>query len=200
MSKTWILIISAVVLVGLVVGGVIVYGSSRKSSLISNTSGDSLLPTIKPVVVTDANYRDDSGLTFNYPHDATVTDITPNDNAYYTLLDIRKGGQSLRITIKDGDFKVPADASLVGAVNLGKFAAKQYSYKSQADSLFATVAVNQGVVYLIEGPKDGGYWEDLQNAVVASVSFGTSAPAANTNSSGSDTSTSTVDEGEEVVE
>ncbi len=91
---------------------------------------------------------------------------------------------------------MPTDASLVGAATLGKFSAKQYTYKSKGDDILGTVAVNQGIVYLVEGPKDGGSWEDLQNAIVGSVNFGTQQAA--TTSGRSDTST--VDEGEETVE
>src|SRR5258708_33294736 len=197
MSKKWV-IVGGVVLAG-IVGGILFFSYSKKSANLetSNATANFLATTPKSTFNLDTSYKDDSGLTFKYPSDATVTDITPNDNSYYTLLDIRRGDKSIRITVKDGDFKVPADASLVGAATLGKFSAKQYTYKSKGDDTLGTVAVNQGIVYLVEGPKDAGYWEDLQTGVVGSVNFGTQeAATTNSGSAGS----SVVDEGEETVE
>src|SRR5258708_1268216 len=196
MSKKWV-IVGGVVLAG-IVGGILFFSYSKKSANLetSNATDNFLATTPKSTFNLDTSYKDDLGLTFKFPSDATVTDITPNDNSYYTLLDIRRGDKSIRITIKDGEFTLPTDASLVGAATLGKFSAKQYAYKSKGDDTLATVAVNQGIVYLVEGPKDGSNWEDLQNAIVGSVNFGTQQAA--TTSGGSDTST--VDEGEETVE
>jgi hypothetical protein len=197
MSKLYVVII-ILGLALLAIGGILFFGYNKKSQIAENTNTINSLSESSPVpgINLDSNYKDDSGLTFKYPGDATVTDITPNDNSYYTLLDIKRGEKSIRITIKDGDFKVPADASLVGAASLGKFSAKQYSYKSGGDEVLATVAVNQGIVYLVEGPKDNGSGEDLQNAIVGSVNFGTQDAATNSGSGSSET----VDEGEEVIE
>ena|SRR6185369_3901525 len=197
MSKLYVVII-ILGLALLAIGGILFFGYNKKSQIAENTNTINSITESSPIpgITLDSNYKDDSGLTFKYPSDATVTDITPNDNSYYTLLDIKRGDKSIRITIKDGDFKVPADASLVGAASLGKFPAKQYSYKSGGNDTLATVAVNQGIVYLVEGPKDSGAGEDLENAIVGSVNFGTQEAATNSGSGSSET----VDEGEEVVE
>lgn len=137
-------------------------------------------------------YQDESGFSFKHPMNLKVSDITPNDETYYSLVDVREGNKSLRVSVKDGEFKVPADATLVGAATLGGIPAKQYSYKVNSETVMATVAVQGGIVYLVEGPKDGAFWEDTQNIIVSSFNIGLQAA---TSGGGS-----TIDEGEEIVE
>jgi hypothetical protein len=189
----------------LLIIGILVFGGAlgfvafkiKNPNLSQNTSNLDVVvaDTETAAPANDVLYQDGSGFSFKYPENLRVSDVTPNDDTYYSLVDVRQGGKSLRISVKDGEFKVPSDASLVGAATLAGISAKQYTYKVNSEDTLATVAVQSGIVYLIEGPRDGGFWEDTQNTIVASFNVGNQA-SASTNSA----SSSTIDEGEEVVE
>lgn len=205
MSKKTLIIIA--VLAVLVIGGVTGYfvlGSKTSSggtrerslSLLPKTSDD------KEEVNADTLYEDSAGFSFMYPKDIKVTDVTPEEDEYYTQLNLTKGNEKIVMTAKDTSAKNADDwlksdttyagASLVGASTLAGISAKQYS---KGESLI-TIAVDQGVVYLIEGKKDGAYWEDVQRAIISSFKFAGTAPASAPSSGGSDI----VYEEEEVIE
>ena len=96
----------------------------------------------------------------------TVKDVTPDNEIYYTVLELTEKGMKLTLNIKDTASKTvedwlksseaPKDLKLYGATSLGETAATQYA----DDSKLYTVAIDQGVLYFIEGPKDGGFWEE----------------------------------------
>lgn len=130
-------------------------------------------------------YQDASGFSFNYPDVATASDVTPEDNSYYSVLEITspKTSGKIKITIKDtkvssvdewlyGGEETPKSGKLVGAASLGNLSAKQYSLSRDSENLLLTATVDQKVLYLIEGPKDSGFWEDAQNTIVYSFSLG----------------------------
>lgn len=142
----------------------------------------------------DLLYQDASGFSFKYPKSLNVADVTPaDDDSYYSRLEIIKGEEKLTITVKDGSVdSFIKGATLAGATTLGGISAKQY----RIDQKLITIAAASGVIYLIEGPKDAGFWEDTQNIVVSTFTLGEE-PAPGDIGGNSD---NTIYESEEVVE
>lgn len=148
-------------------------------------------------------YKDESGFSFKYLEGLNVEDVTPENDSYYSVLSLKKGGKELKISMQDTNYKTlekwlekeitsPEGASVVGAASLGGLSAKQYS---DGEKLW-TVAIDRGVLYSIVGPKDAGYWEKLHDLIVSSLSFLKPEQAGSGSSSGG----SAVYEEEEVVE
>ncbi len=173
MSKSLILVgIVLVVLIGLA-SGYLLLGSRL------GTSGPSLssITNLKEQLKGDLTYTDESGFSFSYPKSVKVSDTTPDDDTYYTVLTLSKDGSQMTVTAKDTKAKTPDEwiksdsryqgASLAGATNMGGISAKQYSLGGK----LITAGVDAAVVYLIEGPKDGGFWEDTQGVVASSFAF-----------------------------
>jgi hypothetical protein len=195
-----IVIIGIIIVLVLVVGGLGGYfvfslrnknNSSNFSSLVSQL-------TESEEVTAEATYADESGFSFGYPKGVIVSDVTPDEDIYYSVLALSKGGNQITLTAKDTKVKtidewiedgLGENPSLYGATTLGDLSARQYTL----DSKLYTVAVGQEVVYLIEGPKDDGFWENTQNLVVSTFKFGF-------DSSDSGGSIETIYEEEEIVE
>lgn len=207
MSKRVLLIV--VVLVLLTIGGVTGYfvlSSKGTSSEARSGRSFSIIPKTsqkeKTEVKAEVLYEDTSGFSFRYPKGVKVSDVTPEDDTYYSQLNLAEGSEKMTITLKDTSSKtidawfksdpIYSGASLVGATTLGGISAKQYA-KSET---LITVALDQGILYLIEGPKDGAFWEEAQNAIVPTFSFAT----ASKSSSSSSSSSNIEYEEEEVVE
>lgn len=202
MSKAKLVILSAGVLVaGVLTAFGVIFFKSQKEPLVS-------LPQIQkspasPTLEAEETYRDEAGFSFGYPKDVKISDITPDEAAYYSKLSLKKEGKEMTISAKDTKYKnpeewlnkdkdAPEDASLVGAVALGGISAKQYA----SDGKLWTVAVDQRVLYLIEGPKDNGFWESFHDLLVSTFNFSKSEQATGGASSGE----SAIYEEEEVVE
>jgi hypothetical protein len=158
-----------------------------------------LLP-FKKKATADKTYTDEAGFSFSYPKDVTVEDVTPEDGKAYSVLTLTYQEKVVTLqaletsykTVEDWlakDKSAPKGVTLVGATTLGAVSAKQYSL---GDKLM-TVAVDQGVVYLIEGPQDGDYMEDTQNLLVSTFAFADM-------ESNTPATTNVVYEEEEVVE
>lgn len=181
--------------------------------LTKNQGPKSLLETAGTTPKTQATtekeetYTDSAGFSFKHPESIAVADKTPNDDAYYTLLTLTsktsKGGP-LTIIIKDTSFKTvddwlakdstaPSGATLAGATSLGGISAKQYTKTGK----LWTVAIDSGILYLIEGTRDGGYWDKVQDLAVSSFTLG-KPQAPQPASGGSDSGT--IYEEEEVIE
>lgn len=169
MSKKTLIIISAVLLVIVAAaGGVYLASRYRKST---SESPASFFPATNPFVAKeeDVSYYDESGFSFQYPQSFKISDETPEDSSYYTLLVLSKDDQSIKITVKDtADKKTDALGDLLGALTLDNISAKQYK---KGNNLI-TAAIDQGVLYSIEGPKDGGYWEEVQGKIASTFKFG----------------------------
>ena len=158
MSKKWIIItLVSVILVASGLGAIL-YLDSREPK-----EDDKKARQLAPNVVRtteDLTYDDASGFSFKYPRDVQVKDVTPDDNVFYTMLTLKKEGSELTISIKDSNYqtvdswlgKEGGDATLSGAVSLGGISGKQFI----KDGNLLTVAVDKGVLYLVEGKKDGG--------------------------------------------
>lgn len=202
MSKTKLVILSAGVLVaGVLTAFGVTFLKSQKELPVGlpQFQKSPAGPTLEP----EETYRDEAGFSFGYPKDIKVSDITPDEAAYYSKLSLKKEGKKLIISAKDTKYKnpeewltkdkdAPEDTSLIGAISLGGISAKQYA----SDGKLWTVATDQGVLYLIEGPKDGGFWESLHDLLVSTFSF--SKPEKATGATGS--GDGAIYEEEEVVE
>ncbi len=155
------------------VAGGYLFISSRGKNAGSDTG------SIKPADKKDEvkagfTYQDESGFSFGYPKGIKVTDVTPDDEIYYSKLDLTKGKDVLTISLMDTKAKSIDEwvknetsyenSALVGATSLAGISAKQYVNQGK----MLTLAIDSGVLYFIESLKDSGYWEDVQNIVVSS--------------------------------
>jgi len=178
MGKKIILII-VILILGVVLGGGIYYFIKKNQNSASNkvkgTPNSNLQLKSEETIGDDLTYTSDAGFSFKYPKGIKVTDVTPSGDEYYTVLSLKGSGGEATITAKDTLYKTLDDylkslnpkPVLSGAVTLGGISAKQYS---QSAKLF-TFAIDKGVLFQIESPKDNGYWEKVQDTVVTSFVF-----------------------------
>lgn len=198
--------IIAVVIVGGLVWALLTKNQGPKSLLGPTATA----PKTEGATEKEKTYTDTSGFSFKHPESIAVADKTPNDDTYYTLLSLEsktskdlpaQAGGPLTITIKDTSFKTvdewltkdpaaPKGATLNGATSLGGISAKQYTQSGKN----WTVAIDGGILYYIQGPKDGSYWDKVQD--LAASSFTIAKPQAT--SGGTDSGV--IYEGEEVIE
>ncbi len=177
MSKK-VLIISAVV--AIVVGGgltsyVLLSPKTKEAPSLENVFSPDEAGSQETGV-----YNDSSGFSFKYPKGVTVADATPDN--YYSLLNVSKGNEKLTITVKDGkasDINYPG-AQIMGDASLDSVSAKQY----KKDGNLITAGIDNGIVYVIEGPADGGFWENAQNTIVSSFSLSESGQSASSGGQG----------------
>jgi len=196
MSKKVIILVSVFVLLLAAGGGYLIVSLKNKANTSSIPTGESI--TSEEVASANLDYSDASGFSFKYPKSLRVDDITPLDDSYYSKVSLTKSGEKLTVTVKDETAKGVEEflsgddyyknAALSGATTLAGIPAKEYSL----DGKKITIALKDGILYLIEGSKDGGFWESTQGVVVSTFSFGQK-------SSGSSDANTTY-EAEEVVE
>ncbi|MBI1864073.1 hypothetical protein HYS03_02590 [Candidatus Woesebacteria bacterium] len=137
--------------------------NSRQSNLSAPQE-----PT-KAVISTEV-YQDSSGFSFKYPKEVTVSDITPNDNTYYSKLSLKKDSSQLTFSVYDSQDNPYKSDTLIGATTLDTIAINQYEINGKLIS----AGLDKQILYVIEGPKDGGYWEDIQNNLISSFQLGLS--------------------------
>jgi len=200
-KKKWVFIgVGAlVILLGLVTTFFIVYGPKKRITLPSALT---TLQLIKGEVSGDLVYEDASGFSFKYPKDIKVSDITPDEENYYTQLSLENSGQEMKVSMLDTtyqsldewleeDSEAPKGATLIGAVSLDGVSARQYSFEAK----LLTAAIDQEVLYLIESPKDELYWDKVHELFISSFAFAEPEPAAGGASGGN-----VIYEAEEVIE
>jgi hypothetical protein len=198
-NKIFFLVIILVIIIGGSLTGYFLFSNKK----ISNNSKEASLTNLfqKEEITADLTYKDSSGFSFQYPASIKVTDVTPNNELFYTSLKLSKGDDNLTINIQDTSFKTAddwflsedstSDLKFSKTIDLGGISAKQYS----SNSKIITVAVDKGVLYLIEGINDKGYWEKTQEIITSTFSF-----AGIKTGGGSDSSDGTIYEEEEVIE
>jgi hypothetical protein len=197
MNKKLIILISVLVLLLATGGGYLIVSLKNKTNISPTPSSESA--TAKEVASPDLDYSDASGFSFSYPKSLRVEDVTPSDDSYYSKLTLTKSGGKLTITVKDETEKTIdgflssddyyKNAAISGATTLAGIPAKEYGL----DGKKITVALKDGILYLVEGNKDGDFWEGAQGIVVSTFSFGQK-------SSESSSDANTTYEPEEVVE
>lgn len=178
MSKRTLIILGAVLTVVFGSGlGVFVFSQklkgpegTDKTGLESENKG--LLQVLTKPEGKLASYQDESGYSFDYTDSIKVEDVTPNDNNYYSSLEMKKGSDTLTVKITVGNinpYKNNKNAVILGTAAMDGITASQYNVGGR----LVSVAIDQGVLYVIDGPKDGGFWEETQNRILSSFKFGT---------------------------
>lgn len=208
MSKRVVVVLGAIGLVVAVAGGTLFFlfktNNTKTNGSNSGAQGLSANDLSPEGMANGASvYNDDSGFSFKYPSDFVVTDITPtDDNAYYSLLEVKRSGDVIRISVKDGNYQIPpgaAAATLASAsatLKLGDFKPKQYTYEDNGIMKTLTLASSQGVSYAIDGVTTNDSEKAIYNSVVASFVLGKQSVPSTSNSA----DTNTIDEGTEVVQ
>ena len=198
-KKKIILLVALGLALGLLVG-IVIYFLGKNSE---KTAGDNLLNLTedRENEANDLFWEDEAGFSFYYPEGIEINDETPDNDVYYSKLILSQGGGEITLSVQDTKESKIEDylkknaqlgtASLYGATNLGDMSAKQYA---NGNSLF-TLAIDQGVLFLIQGPKDGAFWEKTQALIVDTFAF---KGQEKTTTSG--TSNNVIYEEEEVVE
>lgn len=180
----------------------------------SETLPESLLTSLLPrseKVTADLVYEDTSGFSFDYPKSIEVSDVTSDEDVYYTVLSLKRGGEEMKVSMLDTEHEsiedwfdkgsdAPESLSLVGAVSLGGVSASQYKNGGK----LLTVAVDQGVLYLIESPtlpagrqEDESYWDNVHDLFVSSFAFASPEPAGGSGGAGGG---NVIYEPEEIIE
>ena len=165
-----------------------------------------ILETIKISTKEAVLFEDESGFSFKYYNDLTVTDITPDDDEHYSLLSVINNDKKelVRIKLADTKYKKLNDwlkswekeasvtAKLSGATALDNIAASNYSTENQ---LF-TAAIDHEVLYLIETMNQEPETKKLFELIIQS--FKLDLPESRSPESG--TIDTTIYESEEVIE
>ena len=165
-----------------------------------------ILETIKISTKEAVLFEDESGFSFKYYNDLTVTDITPDDDEHYSLLSVINNDKKelVRIKLADTKYKKLNDwlkswekeasvtAKLSGATALDNIAASNYSTENQ---LF-TAAIDHEVLYLIETMNQELETKKLFELIIQS--FKLDLPESRSPESG--TIDTTIYESEEVIE
>jgi len=173
------------------------------------TTNEDITPipeTIKISTKEAVLFEDESGFSFKYYNDLTVTDITPDDDEHYSLLSVINNDKKelVRIKLADTKYKKLNDwlkswekeasvtAKLSGATALDNIAASNYSTENQ---LF-TAAIDHDVLYLIETMNQEPETKKLFELIIQS--FKLDLPESRSPESG--TIDTTIYEAEEVIE
>lgn len=169
--------------------------SNNQNSLINSDSNEDKEQNL----AAESTYEDTAGFSFKYPSSIKVTDVTPSGDTYYSVLNLSANEGQMKITVQDSTYKSVDEwltknngAKLVGAASLGDVPAKQY----ETNTSLYSVALDQGVLYVLESPKSDAYWAKTHEIVVDSFTFVDSAPSKATSGEAG----SAIYESEEVVE
>mgnify|MGYP001581749236 CR=1 FL=1 len=204
-----ILITGSVLLIIIVVASSYFLIKSKKKREFTESQTGISINTLntQDLATPDVLYEDSVvGFSIKHPESLTIEDNTPEDELYYISLNLKKGDSMIEVIFKDTEFKnlvewlkgsgdITNSAELVGATSMDTLSVSQYSYQVNANSMLATVGIDKGVLYLIKGPKDGGFWEDSQNIIVSNFSLAKS-QALTSSGSGE----AVIYEAEEVIE
>ena len=177
-------VISALLGIGLMIGlGIsfyLIYAPPKEATPASayeqrgrNTAGDDSSNNEK--ISTTLSYHDEAGFTFRHPPEIQIVDVTPADSLYYTSLMFRKNNERLTVEMKDTKYanldvwyETEGQArSLVGSVALDGIKANQYADNTH----LLTVAISEGVLYMIRSPRDSGFWDETHDLFVTSLVF-----------------------------
>lgn len=154
------------------------------------------LPNPSPSASTDKVYQDQSGFSFKYPSDLTVSDDTPDDNVHYSRLKLKSGdGTMMQLTIKDISYdsvdswsqQELKSSAPDGSLDFGNMPAKQFRLTGR----LVTAAVESKILYQLQSP-DTDYWQKIHTQIAGS--FGSPESAAEA------AVPDTVYEAEEIVE
>ena len=203
MSKnSWIAVAAAFVLSVAVTFAIIKFKAPAAKSLGSPLTS---LPTPVPSspAAADKLYQDESGFSFKYPADLTVSDDTPDDQVYSSRLKIKNpDGTMLELSVKDISFdsvdswsrQELKSSSPAGSLDFAKMPAKQF----RVNGRLVTAAVAGKILYHLQSP-DTGYWQKIHRQIAASFVEGV-IPVESTSATGQSPASDTIYEPEEIVE
>lgn len=192
MSKK-VLIIGGVTLavIAAISSFVFIKPKSKETSDITSGSEQAASAFSDEEATPDVLYEDGSGFSLKHPASITVEDVTPEeeDSPFYTLLDLKRESEGINVAFKDTEYKTvdemlekdpnaPKNTSLVGASSMAGIAVSQYAYTFEGKEKLLSVTIDKGILYLIEGPKDNGFWEKTHNLVISTLAFAGSTPQA----------------------
>jgi len=139
-------------------------------------------PTSQPEEGPLKTYEDSAGFSFKYPESLTVSTVPAKDENVYSWLKISSPEREEKILIKAEDTELNSlddwfaqEGKAAGGgpsreVVLADILAKQIQYPKEKKLI--TVAIDEGILYLIEGPLDeGAFWNRAQNTIVLSFNF-----------------------------
>lgn len=201
MSKKWLILVFIIILAAEVGTGIYFY-NKNKSSTPSKTINLPVSPL--PTNTKTLTYQDESGFNFAYPDNYKISSNNLSDNTYYSDLDVTKGNSVINISIKDTTYKTtddwvkldtnaPKGAILQGAVSLSGVQGRQYIDNNK----IFTVAIDQGVLYIITGTKDAS--RSVYDGILTSFAFG-QAPTLTGSSDSQGSDSNVIYDSEEVVQ
>lgn len=201
----------------LVAGGAVflIIAITAVSALLSQ--GRQEEPLVQPLIQTQSEsaepllYKDEAGFSFKYPPALGVVEQATDDSTTYSSLELSSKdypNERLLIKITDTSFKSiddwltknPQGRKIINfsGISLGGMQGKSFKYDDTKKNL--VLAADSGILYFLESPADGGFWDLAFQTVVSSFQLtqgGVPSPAAvgASNSSGA-----VIDEGEEIIE
>lgn len=214
MSKsktTGALLVLGLAVVGLIGGGVLIKNRAETRSEAARKVTDQERTYKSPVQNQDGTtqpqekvkyYQDEAGFTFSYLSSLVVTEATDQDENTYSSLEVfssLRPGEKMTIKVLDSDYlslddwlkKNRGSDSLVGEAVLAGVNGKIV----RAPTKTTTVVIKDGIIVLLESPKDSqNFW--LRHHQVIADSFKVNWPENQSSSSSSGVETET----EEVIE
>lgn len=149
-----------------IIGLVVFLPQIQNPQKITNSSAKGFEKTISDPV-SDQTYTDLSGFSFKYPKDVSIKDTTPNDETYYSRLNVDHKGNIITIEIKDVA-KEPVYQNLVGATQLAGMSSKQY----KTEFTHTTVSFDKGILYQIQLHTEDAYMTKVYEGIVSSFIIG----------------------------
>jgi hypothetical protein len=147
--------------------GLVILLPKIQNPVATTNSSAKALDTKLPDPILDQTYTDSSGFSFKYPKDVTVKDTTPDDDIYYSRVNVEHKGNIITIEIKDAP-KEPTYQNLVGAVQLGGMSGKQY----KTEFTQTTESFDKGILYLVQLHTQDAYMTKVYDGVVSSFTIG----------------------------
>lgn len=182
MSKKIVIIVAALAIV--IFGGATGYIFLAREKITTNPLSNAISETKKEGIAEKEIYKDTSGFSFEYPKNSSVSDVTPEDEEYYSVLEIEDENNpgKLTLTIKDtqssdinewlnGDSEMRL-TEISGATTLASIPAKQLNLNRSGEKVLLTAAIENNILYLLKGPRDEGFWEEVQNLISDSFIVG----------------------------
>lgn len=202
MSKTKILILSAVAVFLLVIVGIYLFNLNKNGSLVAPIAQQLAKEATPSESLT--RYSDPAGFILSYPDNLSITKKDIEDQSIYADIQLSSKDLSGSLSLKITDSKFSSldewvksntnDPKNSKEVKLGNLKAEEIRL---SDRLLLG-ALDQGILFTIEVPLvEEKFWSKVYESVLANFSF--AAPEAAT-SGGVDSSGDVSFEGEEVVE
>jgi len=140
--------------------------------------------SIKQTTIPEAEktvYEDWAGFRFEHPKSLKVEEVETDDETIYSSLELTAvDGKKLLLRIVDSQFKdfeewkkeFEADNVAVGLREIYWVDIPGLQLRYGAPKKLLTVALEDGVIYRLEGPTDeGGFWDEAHQLILNSFEF-----------------------------